>query len=378
MQEIRKGKTIKIAWPKKTTQEAWLELRAKMSGEGDEDLVRLGASEVSVATGSNTFQCPQRLFHKLTGFHKKDFINEILVGGHLLEPVIAKRWEGFVVDDMETSLKNSLNGIVLNSIKKAEFFLLNSAYPYLSVSLDYVPKGTQHSPWTGEKYPPLTPHEFKSSNEQYVRLWPTVVQGDRKFKIARPYLEQINIQMLVSNTKLAVFHLLVDGRHYSVVEVERDDELLAEILPKIESFVENAKKGKRLVRMMRELLEAGETEESEMFQTYKAMYDEITPDAVGIDDNLDLVYEIHGETTKESDQFKTATDRDNDLMYGYLAQNAIIKAADSEKIRLRTMLVESCGQWQGVRGEGIRMVNRRANPDTGKKAYFDIREFETK
>lgn len=365
MSYIKKGKVQKIAWPKGTNQDAWLALRAQMSGDGDEEVVRLGASEVSVATGSNTFQCPQRLFYKITGWHKKDFINEVVVAGHLMEPIIATRWEGHIEGDEEQSLRNAVNGIQVRKIKKAKFFLLNSAYPYLSVSLDYVNQGTQYSPWTGEKYHPLTPHEMKATTEQYYKLWPG--------GIARPYYEQINIQMLVSGTKLCVFHVLIDGRYYKTMEVERDDALLEEILPKIEQFVENAKKGKRLVRMMNELLESGESEESQLYQTYLGMFESITPPAIGIKDNLELMYEIHNETEKKSDQFKDATPHDQQMLEAYLNQGAIIKEAEAEKTRIRCELVASCGKWQGIFGQGVRMVNRRADPEAGKKAYFDIR-----
>lgn len=373
MSYIKKGKVTKLNWPKGTDQSGWLELRAQMSGTGDEEIVRLGASEVSVATGSNTFQCAQRLFHSKTGFHKKDFINEILVGGHLLEPVIARRWEGFVPGDMEQSLRNSLDLVRVNRVKKAEFFLLNDAYPYLSVSLDYVPQGPQFSPFTGEKYPALTPHEFKSTNENYYRLWPAIIQGDNKIKIARPYLEQINIQMLVSNTKLALFHVLIDGRHYSVVEIERDDELLEEILPKIEDYVERCKKGKRLVTMMNEILDEGGEEDSPLFQTYLKMYYDNMPEFGGQADQLELAYELEPAAKYESDQFKKATSRDDTLLESYLEQNVIIKEAGEMKIKLRSELVHNCGKWQGIRhsnGE-TRMINRRESGT--KKAYFDIR-----
>lgn len=363
MTYIRKGKVTKHAWPKSADHSEWLKLRALMAGDGDEEVVRLGASEVSVATGTNTFQCPRRLFFKLTGWHKKDFINEIVTAGHLLEPMSAQRWEGFVPDDVEQSLHNAVNGVRLRKIKKAKFFLTNSAYPYLSVSLDYVNQGAQYSPWTGEKYATLTPHEMKATNEQYYRLWPG--------GIARPYLEQVNIQMLVSGTKLAVFHVLIDGRYYKTMEIERDDELLEEILPKIEAFVENVKKGKRLVRMMQELLADGETEESPMYKTYYEMFESLWPPVVGIQDNLDLATEMYNATDKPSDQLKTATPLDEELMQAYLAENAKIKLADSEKIRLRSILIEKCGKWQGIRGESVRMINRRATET--KKAYFDIR-----
>lgn len=366
MTKIKKGRVVRINWPRSTNQDAWLKMRADLSGDGNEEVVRLGASEVSVATGSNTFQCPQRLFHKLTGFYKKDFINEILVGGHLMEPITASRWEGFLLDDEEQSLRNTLNGIKVRKIKKAKFFLQNTAYPYLNVSLDYVNQGPQFSPFTGEKYPTLMPHEMKATNKDYYKLWPG--------GIARPYLEQLNIQMLVANVRIAVFHVMIDGRHYKVMEVERDDDLLEEILPKIEAFVENAKKGKRLVRMMNELLAEGETEESDMYQAFKAQYDEITPEAIGIDDNLDLVYELHEATDKESDQLKDATLKDQKLLESYLAANEAQKEAEKEKIRIRCNLVEKCGKWQGIWGDGVRMINRRADPENGKKAYFDIRK----
>lgn len=363
--KLKKGRVRKFNWPKGTNQEAWLKLRQEMSGDGDEEVVRLGASEVSVATGSNTFQCPQRLFHKLTGYYKKDFINETTVAGHLQEPVIAQRWEGFVPDDLEQSLHNAVNGVRLRKLAKAKFFLTNDLYPYLSVSLDYVPSGVQYSPFTGEKYPRLTPNEMKHTNAEYYKLWPD--------GIARPYLEQVNIQMLVSGTTLAVFHVLIDGKNYKVMEIERDDDLLAEMLPKIEAFVEKVKKGKRLLSMMREM---DDDRESEVYKMYESMYQEITPEAIGMEDNLELAYEMNEYTDKAQDDQKQATDADIELMLAYLEQGKVIKEAEANKVKFRTLLVQSCGKWQGMWSPHAKMINRRAAGD--KKAFFKISAVSTK
>lgn len=380
MTYIKKGRVVRIPWPKATNQDAWLELRAKLSGADTDDEIRLGASEISVATGSNTFQCAARLFHKLTGWHSKMEINETLIAGHLMEPVIASRYESLEFDeygnvDMEKSCHNAVNEVKVRKVRKAKFFLQNTAYPYLNVSLDYVPSGPSYSPWSGEKYKPLTPIELKTTNENYYKLWPKIDQGYGPVSIALPYMEQIQIQMLVSNTQVAVFLVMIDGRNFKAFEIHRDDAMLEEMLPKIEAYVENAKKGRRLVRMMQELLADGETEESEMYQTYLKMYESITPAPTGMKDDLKLAEEITDTDDKISDQMKDATPKDDALLEAYMAQNDIAAEVEKEKRRIRTELVYSAGKWNGIfsKNTGLRMVNRLANKETGSRAYFSIK-----
>src|SRR5690606_19011110 len=148
----------KIKWPRGLDTNGWEQMRAEVEGIG-RDYVRIGASDVSVVTGSNRFKCPQRLFHHLTGFHHSFFITESTLAGHLAEATVMKRWEGYTPDDEYQSLMNVRDGIRLRKVRKADFFLINSKYPNLSASLDYVFVGKQYSPWTGAKYHPLTPNE---------------------------------------------------------------------------------------------------------------------------------------------------------------------------------------------------------------------------
>lgn len=206
-------KLTKIKWSSKSMED-WALERKNMEGLNSPDVVRIGASDVSVCTGSNKWKCPQRLFYHLTGYHSSFFITETTLAGHLMEKVTISRWESYVADNEQQSLENSLNGVAVRKMSKANYFLTNSEYPNCFVSLDYTPKGKQYSPFTGELYPSMMPVELKHTNNQFYLKW---TDG-----CALQYLEQIQYQMLISNTKIALLLVLIDGVKFKVKEIESD------------------------------------------------------------------------------------------------------------------------------------------------------------
>src|SRR5690606_21630267 len=211
---MSKSKITKIKWPKNLGLEEWLQLRKEVEGIG-KDFVRIGASDVVVAVAPTKWKCPARLYSHLIGEYSNASISEETAAGHALEPIVADRFMGYIPDDPIQSLYNWQYKTKVRKIKKAEFFILNADYPWLSASLDYVPVGKVYSPFTGELYNPLTPIEIKTTKKGYFIMW----GGDMPFA----YKLQINTQMLLTDTKVAVFNVFVDGSNYHVFEVERDD-----------------------------------------------------------------------------------------------------------------------------------------------------------
>lgn len=350
------NKITKHPWRKGNLTE-WEHQRAEMEGAGLEfDHVRVGASDVSVIMKTNPWKEPQRLFRHLTGEYSNFQLTETTVSGHLLEPLIVARWESWDADS-RTALMNTHNGFKVRNLSKAEFFLTNTDYPNQFISLDYIPDGEQYSPFTGELYDELTPHELKHTNYNYYRLW----QGG----ITKAYYDQIQSQMALTNTQLAVFHVLVDGVKYNVQEIPRDEKRIQEIKVEVEKFCDKVRDGKAAYYLMVH----GETEEER--ERAAAIYEMIMPPLVGSDDAVKLADELWEAPVMDKDAgYKKATKVEEALMdeyYGFLRLEEQLK---KNKQRVQGTLKLKASKWHGIRGEGYKCTSRSGSETT--KAYFAV------
>lgn len=356
-------KPYKIKHPKKCTHEQWGEFRKKIEGLGDENIVRIGASDVSVITGSNRWKCKMRLFYHLTGYHNSFFITEQTLAGHLIENITASRYESMVLGDEEQSLFNSLNKVKVRKVKNADFFLLNDKYPNSFVSLDYVHQGEVHSPWTGELYKPLTPIELKHTNLQYYKKWNN--------GIAQQYLEQVQYQMLISETDVCVFLVLVDGVNFHAIEVYADKELQDFIMHKVNEFADKVRIGKMALQGMKNAEASGNQEE---YLAFLEIFERVTPEPVGMassnedGDNVLLMKEIYDESNGLD---KQGDDCDEHNMNQYLKCNRMINKIKDYKDLLKAKILISCEDFEGLTAGERKCINRRATEF--KKAYFSVK-----
>lgn len=356
-----KSKPIKHLWDKKWNMDDWTNARSLLEGKG-QDYVRIGASDVGVVTKANPWKCGQRLFYNLTGYYSHFQLSETLLSGHLMEEVIMKRWDSYLPNNEEASLWNAHNGVKVRKSKKANFFLTNPKYPQLFVSLDYIPQGKVYSPWTGELYKPLTPIELKTTNWGYYSKWPD--------GIARQYVYQINTQMMVSETDVAVFLVLIDGVRFKAMEVYRDPVICEEIDYETRKFADIVKAGKLALSCANSATSESEREE------YMALFESLTPEPIGMTpvgsanngDNTELMLELYPES---NDLMKMAEGDDDMLLARYVKCNATLKSINKHKDLIKCKLLESCGDFEGIKGSEHRMINRRGSKFT--KSYFDIR-----
>ena len=360
-----KNKPKKILWKKGLSMEEWGEERQKMEGIGNPDVCRIGASDVSVCTGSNKWKCPQRLFYHLTGYYSSFFVTETTLAGHLMEPITIGRWESYVANNEQQSLENSLHGIKVRKMQKANYFLVNPLYPNSFVSLDYTPKGQQFSPFTGELYEPLTPVELKHTNRNYYIKW---TDG-----CALQYLEQIQYQMLISNTKVALLLVLIDGVNFKVKEIEANPEQQQYILSKVNEFAEKVKVGKMALQGMKDAEASGNMEEYEAFHS---IFEQVTPEPLGTFsssgcDNVNLMQELYADAIDEDGSVKEGDEQDELWMNGYLKCIRVNNSIEEVKNVYKTKLLKSCGEFEGIKAGERKMTNRRAT--TLKKAYFGIK-----
>jgi YqaJ-like viral recombinase domain. len=359
-----KSKITKIKWAKNLSMDDWGLARKKIEGIGDPDIVRIGASDVSVITGTNRWKCPMRLFYHLTGYHHSFFITETTLAGHLQEPITISRWESFDPNSEEQSYINALNKVKLRKTSKAEYFLLNSAYPHSFLSLDYTPKGKQFSPFTGEQYAPLTPIELKHSNAQYVMKWPD--------GIAAQYYDQILYQCLLTNTPLAVFLVLIDGVKFKAKEIEANPIRQQFIIEQVNLFAEKVKIGKMALQGMKEAELAGDMEE---YAAFHAIFESVTPEPVGMvssdgtdGDNVELLKEVYDDSNGLE---KQGDDTDEYHMNQYLKCNSLLNKIKDYKDLLKARILLACEDFEGLKAGDRKCINRR--PTNLKKGYFSIK-----
>lgn len=351
-----KNKKIKILKWADGDMDAWLVARQQMEGCGQE-YVRIGASDISVVMGTNKWKEKRRLFQHLTGEYSRAQITERLLAGHLAEPLIAQRWESFTADDEIQTWKDTLNGVKVRKLQDAKFFLTHDDYPNFFISLDYIPGDeNQYSPFTGELYDILTPHEFKTTNKDYYRLW---ANG-----ITAAYYDQVQAQMLLTDTKVAVFHVLIDGVQYKVREVDRDEKRIAEIIEEVNKFVALVIDGKAVYKG---ILEAPNEEMRAQFQE---LYDSMLPDFNGTQDGVDLADELWKAPIDPDVSFKKGNVKDDNLMSEYWNYLRLEEEVKKNKFEIQATLKTRSSGFEGIITANFKMINRGNNGLKGK--YFKI------
>lgn len=347
------GNIHKINWTG-SSHEEWLAQRKATEGIGNLDVTRIGASDVSVITGSNKWKCSRRLFYHLIGLYSSEWRTNKSVAGHLLEPVVAANWEAWT-DSEDQFLFNLERGVKVRNTRKADYFLLNDDYENLFVSIDRLHDGEVYSPWTGELYPELTPIELKTTEDSYYRLWSNGITAG--------YMDQLQAQMMVSNTKVAVFCVLVNGTYFHVREVEYDSFLAEQIDFKTREFAVVVKAGKQILDLMNSAKTEKEREE------YEAMLEEITPDPLELLDEQDLNKERFGSS------LGSVIGDESDFKYleQYQSAHDGIKALEEAKQLAKNNLTTKMRDAEELKFEGGKVTWRRS---TEKRDFFSIKLFK--
>src|SRR5690606_30778255 len=114
--------------------------------------------------------------------------------------------------------------------------------------------------------------------------------------------------------------------------------------------------------------------EESMWEDFKAMYDTVTPEPLGMSgdgkdgDNVLLAKELFDEG---NDLTKQGDEKDEYHMNQYLKCNRVIKSVNTYKDELKARLLLSCEDFEGITIGDRRLINRRASDN--KRAYFSIR-----
>jgi predicted phage-related endonuclease len=343
----------KIKWAK-AGHEEWLTQRRSVEGFGSLDTVRFGASDIGTIMGSSKWKCKRRLFEHVIGRHTTEWRTMKSVSGHRLEDVVAGYWENWHPNE-EEFLFNIERDVKLRQTKKANFFILNSKYPQLFASIDRLHNGETHSPFTGQLYDELTPIELKTTQSAYYKLW--------NDGITQSYKEQVMAQMMLSETKLAVFCVFISGEKFVAQEIEYDSLLAEEIDYNTKEFQQTCIAGKQLVDLVN--CSTSQTEKEE----YMAMLEDISPEVSALEDEQVLLKELNpnslGTILGDESDFKYLVD--------YQCAQDNIKEFEEVKQRAKNNILSLMKDTEVMEFERGKVTWRRT-PD--KRDYFAIKLYK--
>jgi len=342
----------KVNWTGNTHEE-WLTQRKSTEGLDSLEITRFGASDIGTIIGANKWKCPNRLFLHMIGKYSAEWRTAKSVGGHLLESVVANHWESWVSDEDE-ALLNLERGNHIRKTKPANYFLLNDKYPNLFASIDRLHDGTTYSPFTGELYDELTPIELKTTEKDYFKLWGSEM-------ITQSYEAQVMAQMMVSNTKVAVFCVLVNGVYFHVREVEYDSYLADKIDYETRKFAEICKAGKQILDLLKDAKSESEAND------YRAMFEQVTPEPTYLEDEQVLNKEIYGNSVGllrgDEKYFKYLLD--------YQQAHDNIKAEEDAKQLAKNHITRLMKDAEVMEFDGGKVTWRRGG--NNKRDYFSIK-----
>lgn len=176
-------------------REEWLKFRT----------MGIGGSDVSVIAGVNPYRSVYQLWLEKTGqIMPQETDNEYTHFGTLLEPLVKKEFT------QRTGLK----------VRAKRMLLQNKQYPFMIANLDGV---------------------VKDNGETYIFEAKTVSafkQEEWNDKIPYEYMLQIQHYMAVTGLKRAYIAALIGGNHFVYHVVERDDEMITDIIAMERKFWE--------------------------------------------------------------------------------------------------------------------------------------------
>src|SRR5690606_3314880 len=120
---------------------------------------------------------------------------------------------------------------------------------------------------------------------------------------------QIQTQMLLTNTQVAVFNVLIDGVSWRTTEIERDVILQEEIIEGTKKFSDIVYAGKQAYKGY---LEA--TDEQEKFE-FLSIYESLMPEFAGVED--DVTFATEAAIDPDFEMKREATQQESDWINTY-------------------------------------------------------------
>lgn len=186
---------VKMISTKNLSRMEWLELRRR----------GIGGSDASVIAGKNPWKSVLQLWEEKTG--KTELVdtgNEYTYWGNVMESIIRKEFMN------RTGLK----------VRQKHFMIFHSKYPYMFADVDGIVTD-EH----GEK----CIFEAKTVSQYREKEW-------KDGHIPEEYMLQVQHYLEVCGMKKAYIAALIGGNHFIYHVIERDEEMIAELLRVEEQF----------------------------------------------------------------------------------------------------------------------------------------------
>lgn len=340
-----------IPWDSQSREDWKLQRTALAGKDGSE--CRIGASDIATLTGHNAWKSKRRLFLALVGIYEKEYYDKRTIMGHRYEPMIADLM-GYWDEDEEVFIDNLYFKRRQRKFKQAEFFVLNSKFPAMSCSLDYIPDGEVYSPWTGNLYEPLTPLEIKYIQEFVYKTWDEACP--------QHYMDQLQAQMALTETEVAIFAPYTNTDDLYPVEVERNNEYIQYLDHVTREFAIQVTKGK----IIKAKLDVA-TDGLEIHDLNNELED-LTP-IDPIEDSEDLAKEL---MTSGDDYLEIEPEgKEERLIKEYQMVTEDEKDLKGRKHAIKAELTGLADGYAGLESENFRVIIRGHNHPT-KGAYFRI------
>lgn len=349
------GKITKVKHVKGGGRYEWFLQRQQLSGLGDPNVCRFGASEISTIIGMNKYESPIKLFYNKIGMYITPKKSQRMSAGLSMEQTIKLRYEQFDLDP-EVMVDNMENNNRVKRLIAPKHFLLNSDYPNIFASNDFVCPANQHSFFTGEVIPFAFPVEAKNVVYDSFKSW----NGD----VAQMYRVQNNVQQMVMGVDYGEIVVLVDGWEIHVFPIERDVELCKMIDYKVREFSEKVILGKQIRQAQLEDLAEGGTGEE-----YEAMLHRLEPDADALGATNDFLIELYPES---EDKIIIATPEIEKHYREYLIGMELEKEAKAKKQLAQNTFIQFMGESERInfkKNDGKVIYRRKAQG----KPYFSVK-----
>lgn len=349
-----------ISWNNYKNKQEWLDARAELAGNFGTE-TRIGASEIGTITGANPWKSLRRLTLEKAGLYSKEFINDSTTMGSIMEPIVAKWWEGYDADDYEQTQRNVTNGERLRKIKQAEFFLVNHKHPHLFISLDYVAEEPYYSPLSGRLVEGITPHEAKFINPDSYRTW-----GESG--ISLPYYQQVMIQCHVAESEFGIFLPLQHmgtkySRIFNPLEIEYNKEYAEELSQQALDFCMNVTQ----IKILKAKMELS-TDDLEIEQLKYEIEDLVPFDRH--EDTVDVANEMHVPHSQELKKDIEDDSAEVELIESYLQWKDNETEVKGHLNRYKAELITASDGYEGFNHKSYSVTIRGDNSAKGK--YFKV------
>lgn len=202
------GKIIKIKIKPYSVE--WFENRANY----------INASEAGGVLGLSPYanQIPPRIFANKVGYMTENRDgNKFTYWGSKTEDLIANAWEYHEYGQEDSYVKNERAGKKVRKCGKYRYSMVNSDYPWLSVTIDRAIKKGQKNLITGEVLKKDCPLEIKTIDFYEMIKWES--------NIPLTYLVQVYCQMIVMGVDYGEIAMLDSKKNLHVFPIQRSEEL---------------------------------------------------------------------------------------------------------------------------------------------------------